>query len=205
MTPFTRLTAIAAPMPRDNVDTDAIIPSREMRSVSREGLADGLFAGWRYREVGSRDPEPGFILNQATYRDAQILVAGRNFGCGSSREHAVWALAEYGFRAIVACSFNPIFRGNCIANGVLPAMVAEEHAAEMCTFLSDPSSPILTVDLVARAITSADGREWPFAIDPHEREALLQGLDPIGMTLLHAEQIREFRARDAARRPWIYL
>src|SRR5207302_9959572 len=118
--PFTKLTAVAAPLIRANVDTDAIIPSREMKTVSKTGLADGLFAGWRYREVGGRDPKPDFVLNDRAYAGAQILLSGVNFGCGSSREHAVWALAEYGFRAVLAESFSPIFRGNCVRNGVAP-------------------------------------------------------------------------------------
>ena len=120
MTPFTTLTSIAVPLMRDNIDTDAIIPSREMKTVGKTGLADGLFAGWRYTEVGGRAPEPGFVLNDPAYAGAAILLGGANFGCGSRREHAAWALAEYGFRAVIAPSFNPIFRGNCVRNGIVP-------------------------------------------------------------------------------------
>jgi len=120
MQPFTRLTAVAVPLIRDNTDTDAIIPSREMKTVSKVGLSDGLFAGWRYREIGGRDPDPTFVLNDPAYAGAQILLGGDNFGCGSSREHAVWALAEYGFRAVLAPSFSPIFAANCVRNGLAP-------------------------------------------------------------------------------------
>ena len=203
MRPFIRHTAVAAPLIRDNIDTDAIIPSREMRSVSREGLADGLFAGWRYREIGSRDPDPGFVLNQARYHGAQILVGGANFGCGSSREHAVWALAEYGVRAVVAPSFNPIFRGNCINNGVVPVALEAERVAALGRFLNKADDPVLTVDLEQCLVRAGDD-EFPFEIDPQSRHALLAGLDPIGQTMQLAARIRAFRAADMVRRPWIY-
>ncbi|MDZ4374483.1 MAG: 3-isopropylmalate dehydratase small subunit, partial [Phenylobacterium sp.] len=120
MDPLVTVTAVAAPLLRANVDTDAIIPSREMRTVSKTGLADGLFAGWRYTEVGGREPNPAFALNQPAYADAAILLGGPNFGCGSSREHAVWALHEFGFRAVIAPSFSPIFQNNCVRNGIAP-------------------------------------------------------------------------------------
>jgi 3-isopropylmalate/(R)-2-methylmalate dehydratase small subunit len=206
MEPFTRLTAVAAPLIRANVDTDAIIPSREMKTVSRTGLAEGLFAGWRYKEIGSREPDPGFVLNQPAYAQARILLGGENFGCGSSREHAVWALAEYGIRAIVAPSFSPIFYNNCVRNGVLPvrlpaatiAMLAEEVAA-------DPPARPLTIDLQARELRAPDGSVHRFEIEAEARDMLLEGLDAIDLTMKHRSAIEEFWRADRAARPWIYL
>lgn len=196
MTPWTPLTAIAAPLIRDNIDTDAIIPSREMTTVGKTGLADGLFAGWRYRAIGARDPDPAFVLNQPRYAGAQILLAGANFGCGSSREHAVWALAEYGFRAIVAASFNPIFRGNCVRNGIVPV---EIDAASI-----DADGPI-TIDLPRQLLTTASGQVIPFAIDAESKAMLIGGLNAIDLTLTRADEIAAFRRDDRAKRPWAYL
>ncbi|MFL0414447.1 3-isopropylmalate dehydratase small subunit [uncultured Sphingomonas sp.] len=200
--PFDRLTSIAAPLVRDNVDTDAIIPSREMKSVSKKGLADGLFAGWRYTAVGGRDPDPTFVLNQPAFAGAQILLGGANFGCGSSREHAAWALAEYGFRVIVATSFNPIFRGNCIRNGIVPVELDAATIAELAQ-LSEAGAAI-TVDLEAQVVSGGD-RRWTFAIEDEARQMLLAGLDAIDLTLQRAEQIRAFTERDRATRGWAYL
>jgi 3-isopropylmalate/(R)-2-methylmalate dehydratase small subunit len=195
MNGFKSLTSIAAPLIRDNVDTDAIIPSREMKSVAKTGLADGLFAGWRYTE--GRTPDPDFILNQPAYVEAQILLGGTNFGCGSSREHAAWALAEYGFRVIVASSFNPIFRANCVRNGIVPVELDAVSLAE--------ADGPMTVDLPNQSVTTADGRRWTFAIDAEAKAMLLDGLDEIGLTLLRAGAITAFRAHDRTKRPWAYL
>ena len=204
MEPFRTLTAVAAPLLRDNVDTDAIIPSREMRTVSKKGLAAGLFSGWRYLAIGGREPNPGFVLNDPAYAQARILLAGENFGCGSSREHAVWALAEYGFRAIVAPSFNPIFRGNCIANGVLPVELPRPTIDEIAARLAaEPAKP-LTIDLVGREIVTPSGARYSFAIDEESRAALLAGLDPVSQTLELQDAILEFIERDRATRPWAY-
>ncbi|MDF7775534.1 3-isopropylmalate dehydratase small subunit [Sphingomonas sp. AOB5] len=206
MTPFTTLTAIAAPLLRDNVDTDAIIPSREMRSVTKTGLADGLFAGWRYAEVGSRDPDPGFILNDPRFAAAQILLSGANFGCGSSREHAAWALAEYGFRVVIAESFNPIFRGNCVNNGIVPVTLPGEAIGAIAASLGDwPAGRQVTVDLQRCAITIAKGDCWQFEIDGEARAMLLGGMDAIELTLSQRDAIEQVRAADRLRRPWIYL
>lgn len=204
MEPFTTLTAVAAPLLRDNVDTDAIIPSREMRTVSKKGLAAGLFSGWRYLAIGGREPDPGFVLNDPAYAQARILLAGENFGCGSSREHAVWALAEYGFRAIVAPSFNPIFRGNCIANGVLPVELPRATIDEIAADATAELGRTLTIDLERRGIVTPSGRRYPFAIDDESRAALLAGLDPISQTLESREAILEFIGKDRAARPWAY-
>lgn len=201
MTPFTTLTATAAPLLRDNVDTDAIIPSREMKTVGKTGLADGLFAGWRYTAIGSRDPDPSFVLNQPGYADARILLSGPNFGCGSSREHAAWALAEYGIRVVVAPSFNPIFRGNCVRNGIVPV---EADAAAIAADLEGRAGPV-TVDLPAQTLTTRSGRQWSFPIDEESKAMLVGGLDAIDLTLLRRDEIGAFRDRDRQVRPWAYL
>ncbi|WP_157219078.1 3-isopropylmalate dehydratase small subunit [Flavisphingomonas formosensis] len=201
--PFHSLTAHALPLVRDNIDTDAIIPSREMKSVSKKGLADGLFAGWRYTEVGGREPDPAFVMNRPEYRDATILIGGTNFGCGSSREHAAWALAEYGFRAIVAPSFNPIFRGNCVRNGIVPVELPAEAVAALAE--AAERLEVVTVDLATQIVSLADGRNWAFAIEREAKEMLFEGLDAIELTFKRADQIAAFRARDRAARPWVYL
>ena len=206
MQPFTALTAIAAPLLRDNVDTDAIIPSREMKSVTKTGLADGLFAGWRYTAIGSREPNPNFILNDPRFAPARILLSGANFGCGSSREHAAWALAEYGFRAVIAPSFNPIFRGNCVNNGVVPVELAPDKIAAIAASLcNQPASRLVTVDLEACTVTASDGDTWSFVIDEEARTMLLGGMDAIALTLRQRERIELMRADDRIARPWIYL
>ncbi len=197
MTPFTHLTSGALPLLRDNVDTDAIIPSREMKSVSKEGLADGLFAGWRYKAIDDRTPVADFVLNDPAYAGAQIILGGTNFGCGSSREHAVWALAEYGFRAVVADSFNPIFHGNCVRNGVLPVQLPTAEVAA--------ATGPFTIDLTAQTLTATSGEQWHFPIDPEAKMMLLEGLDPIALTLKMRDQIAAHAARDALTRPWISL
>ena len=199
-------TGVAAPLLRANVDTDAIIPSREMKSVSKQGLADGLFAGWRYRAIGGRDPDPVFVLNQPAYAGATILLAGPNFGCGSSREHAVWALAEFGIRAVIAPSFAPIFHGNCLRNGLLPAQVEAEDVARLAAAVAaDPQRRPVTVDLAGQRISGPEGLAIPFAIEPAAREMLIEGLDAIDLTLRSRDAIDAFVARDRVRRPWIYL
>lgn len=202
--PFRRVTSVAAPLMRINIDTDAIIPSREMKRVSKHGLADGLFAGWRYREPGSREPDPDFVLNRAPYRDAEILLAGRNFGCGSSREHAVWALAEWGIRAVIAPSFGGIFRANCVRNGVLPVAMKEEDMARLTEEIGEEDPLPVTVDLERRRV-SAGELEIPFEISDDDRRMLLEGLDPIAATLRSAEAIEAFEARDREARSWARL
>lgn len=193
---FTTLTAIAAPLLRDNVDTDAIIPSREMKSTGKTGLAGGLFAGWRYLD-GERTPNPGFVLNQPEFADARILASGVNFGCGSSREHAVWALAEYGVRCIIAESFAPIFHGNCIRNGIAPVVLEHQAIAALA------GRPV-DVDLAAQTVRCAE-RLWRFTIDAEAKAMLLEGLDAIDLSLKHRDAIADFHARDRQQRPWVYL
>jgi 3-isopropylmalate/(R)-2-methylmalate dehydratase small subunit len=200
MRPFTTLTGVAAPLIRPNVDTDAIIPSREMKGVSKSGLADGLFAGWRYLNEAQRIPDPDFVLNQPAYASATILLGGENFGCGSSREHAVWALAEYGFRAVLAPSFAPIFENNCFRNGVLAARVSAEFVDHIAT-----STGPVSIDLPAQQVKAQDGAAATFDINLEAKEMLVRGLDAIALTLTMSDAIAAFRDQDRTLRPWAYL
>lgn len=200
---FTVHRGVAAPLLRINVDTDAIIPSREMKRVSKTGLGEGLFAGWRYTEVGGREPDPAFVLNQPEYAGASILLAGVNFGCGSSREHAVWALKEFGIRAVVAPSFGAIFYNNCVRNGLLPVELPE-HAVQALADVSRGGAQLL-VDLQRCRVESPTGEAYTFTIQPALREMLLEGLDPVALTLKLQPRIEAFQAADRAQRPWVYL
>ena len=204
MDPFRSLRAAAAPSLRANVDTEAITPSREMKSVSKTGLADGLFAGWRYTAIGGREPNPEFVLNQPAYVGTKILLGGENFGCGSSREHAVWALHEYGIRVVIAPSFSPIFRGNCVRNGIVPVTLAAEEVAKLAEFvMADPSVHQLEVDLEVCEVR-AGANIQRFELESEAREMLLEGLHGIDLTLKHRADIDAFVARDRLQRPWIY-
>lgn len=206
MEKFESLTAVAAPMLRANIDTDIIIPSREMKSVSKTGLSAGLFAGWRYVAIGSREPNPDFVLNQPAYAGTRILLGGENFGCGSSREHAVWALHEYGIRAVIAPSFAPIFFGNCVRNGIVPARLAAADVASLAEWVQrDPARNLLTVDLRAMRVHTPQGHDFRFELDDESRDMLLEGLDAIDLTLKQRPAIEAFRHADRAARPWIYL
>jgi 3-isopropylmalate/(R)-2-methylmalate dehydratase small subunit len=205
MEKFTCLRAVAAPLIRTNIDTDAIIPSREMKAVSKTGLADGLFAGWRYAAIGGRELNPEFVLNKLEYAGTRFLLGGDNFGCGSSREHAVWALFEYGIRAVVAPSFSPIFHGNCIRNGIVPVRLdAADIAAIAAQVEVDPAQRQVTVDLERCRVVAPDGAEFAFELEAEAREMLLEGLDAIDLTLKSRAAIDAFTARDRAQRPWIY-
>jgi len=220
MRAFRTLTAIAAPLLRDHIDTDTIIPSREIKSVSKQGLSVGLFAGWRYGAAGDASPNPDFVLNQSRFAGAKILVAGENFGCGSSREHAVWALADQGFRAIVATSFAPIFHDNCINNGVLALCLPRATVAALADMLLTASSePRLTIDLERQELHHPDlpqdrfGPESPvgspgvipFEIDADVRLRLLEGLDAIDLSLRKLTGLDAFYRQDREDRPWVYL
>lgn len=205
MEPFKVLTAVAAPLLRANIDTDIIIPSREMKTVSKTGLADGLFAGWRYTAIGGREPNPEFALNQARYAGTQILLGGENFGCGSSREHAVWALHEYGIRSVIAPTFSPIFYGNCVRNGIVPVRLDAMTIAVIAAQIEqDPQANRVTVDL-ERCEIRMGGSSWGFDIESEARDMLLEGLDAIDLTFKSRAQIEEFQRLDRQRRPWIYL
>ena len=193
MKPFTTLTSIVAPLPRDNVDTDAIIPSREMKSTGKTGLADGSFAPWRYIDPAARTPNPNFVLNQPEYLEAQILASGANFGCGSSREHAVWALAEYGISCVIAESFAPIFYNNCIRNGIAPIALPR-------TVIDTLGGGAATVDLAAQTVNGQ-----VFDIEAEAKKMLLEGLDAVDLTLKHRDAIAAWQDGDRAARPWIYL
>jgi 3-isopropylmalate/(R)-2-methylmalate dehydratase small subunit len=196
MTPVTTITSPGVPLLRDNIDTDTIIPSREMKTTGRTGLADGLFAPWRYTDAAARVRDPAFVLNHRDAIGTRLLLAGANFGCGSSREHAVWALAEYGIECVIAPSFAPIFKGNCIRNGLLPV----ELPAEVVRGLA---WQMVTIDLPAQTV-SAGGECWPFAIDPEAKAMLAEGLDAIDLTLKQKPAILAWLAADRKLRPWVY-
>ncbi len=204
--PFTRIAAVAAPLIRPNVDTDAIIPSREVTGVTKGGLSTGLFAGWRYKGGGGREPDPDFVLNDRAYAGAEILLGGPNFGCGSSREHAVWALAEYGFRVVIAPSFSPIFQNNCVRNGLLPVVApapwVEALAAEIAP---DPQTLRVSVDLPAQTVTSSLGSHIAFQIGEDAKDILLEGLDIIDLTMKRIDDIKQFRTTSRLNYPWVFL
>jgi 3-isopropylmalate/(R)-2-methylmalate dehydratase small subunit len=194
------------PLLRDHVDTDSIIPSREIQSVGKRGLAAGLFAGWRYRSGAGREPDPAFILNQARFAGAGILLAGDNFGCGSSREHAVWALADQGFRAIIAASFAPIFFDNCINNGVLALCLSRATIAALAdAVLGGQGEPLLTIDLARQELSGAGAGVIAFSIDADVRLRLMEGLDAIDLSLRRLSGLDAFYGRDREARPWVYL
>ena len=207
MTPFTQHRGVALPLLRDDIDTDAIIPSREMRTVSRSGLAAGLFAPWRYLDPDARTPNPDFVLNQSEYSGASILLAGENFGCGSSREHAVWALMESGFRAVIAPSFATIFRNNALRNGLLTVALAQHELDELVAWVSaDPAAHTIQLDLEACTIESDPEKDKKvFSVDPTARDMLLKGLDEIGLTEQSMDLVSRFEGQDQIRRPWVYL
>jgi 3-isopropylmalate/(R)-2-methylmalate dehydratase small subunit len=193
MQPFTRLTGIAAPLDRDNVDTDQIIPAVHLKRIERTGFGQFLFQSWRFLPDGS--PNPDFELNHPGYRGARILLAGRNFGCGSSREHAPWALHDYGYRAIIAPSFADIFRSNCFQNGMLPLVLPPEQVSQLMAQAKAHPGYRVTVDLERQMVTDGQGFEASFEVDPFRRRCLLQGLDDIGLTLQHDEKVRAYEAR----------
>ena len=201
MRAFDEHVGVAMPLPEDNINTDVIIPSREMRSVSKSGLADGLFAPWRYLDPDSREENPSFVMNKATYRDASILIAGKNFGCGSSREHAVWALMEAGFRVIIAESFATIFYNNALRNGLL-AIALDRRLVD--ALVAPVRVETLSVNLADQTI-SAGAMVVRFDIDPDTKEMLLEGIDEISLTQRNAASIDTFERRDRENRPWIYL
>ncbi len=205
--PLTVHVGVAVPLLLANVDTDAIIPSREMKTVGRQGLGQALFAGWRYHYDGVKrlGMNREFVLNQSAYTGATVLLAGPNFGCGSSREHAVWAIADYGFRVIIAPSFGAIFQGNCIRNGLLPVELPAEQVAELAAWVAAaPVQHQLAVDLVACEVQTGDGRVFPFTVAEVARSRLLEGRDEIAETLTHAPALAAWRERDRVLRPWVY-
>jgi 3-isopropylmalate/(R)-2-methylmalate dehydratase small subunit len=196
MLPFRTHTGVAAPLERPDVDTDQIIPKQFLKRVERTGFGEFLFYDWRYTHEGR--PDPSFVLNEPRYAGASVLVAGRNFGCGSSREHAPWALLDYGFRAVVAPSFADIFMNNCMKNGVVPVALADAEVAELMRRARGTEGYELTVDLERREVRDERGFSARFEMDEFRRRCLLEGLDDIGLTLRHESEIRDYEARRAA-------
>ena len=200
MDKFTKLTGVAAPLPIVNIDTDMIIPKDYLKTIKRTGLSKGLFAEMRFKEDGTENPD--FILNKPAYRNSQILVAGDNFGCGSSREHAPWALLDFGIRCVISTSFADIFYNNCFKNGILPVVVSPEDLEKLLDDASRGANATLTVDLEEQEIRGPDGGSIKFSIDEFRRHCLLNGLDDIGLTLEKASAIDTFEKKTAESRPW---
>jgi 3-isopropylmalate/(R)-2-methylmalate dehydratase small subunit len=212
MQPFRVLTSLVAPLDRANVDTDAIIPKQFLKSVNRSGFGPNLFDAWRYLDAGEpgmdmsrRRPNPDFALNEPRYQGAQILLARRNFGCGSSREHAPWALGDYGFRAIIAPSFADIFFNNCFKNGLLPIVLREADVERLFHDTAAFPGFKLIIDLERQTVATTDGGTvFRFDVDAFRKHCLLNGLDDIALTLTHADEIRAFEAKRKAEQPWLF-
>ena len=211
MKPFTTHTGLVAPLDRANVDTDQIIPKQFLKSIKRSGFGPNLFDEWRYLDVGEpgmdnsvRPLNPDFVLNFPRYAGASVLLARENFGCGSSREHAPWALDEYGFRAVIAPSFADIFYNNSFKNGLLPIVLQDEEVDALFAQAEATEGYALTVDLAAQTVTRPDGVAYAFEVDEFRKHCLLNGLDDIGLTLVHADEIRAFEAKHKAAQPWLF-
>ena len=211
MDKFVTLEALVAPLDRNNVDTDAIIPKQFLKSINRAGFGPNCFDEWRYMNHGEpgmdnskRPLNPNFVLNQARYRGAQVLLTRANFGCGSSREHAPWALLDFGFKAIIAESFADIFFNNCFKNGILPIVLPANEIEALFQQVEATPGYKLVVDLPAQAVVRPDGQGIPFQIDAFRKECLVNGWDDIGLTLRHAEKIREFEAKRRVEQPWLF-
>ncbi len=201
MDKFTQVTSVAAPLEIVNIDTDMIIPKQFLKTIKRTGLSRGLFAELRFNEDGSENPE--FVLNKPAYRKAEILVAGDNFGCGSSREHAPWALLDHGIRCVISTSFADIFYNNCFKNGILPIRVTPEELELLLENARRGENARLTVDLEAQTISASDGEVIAFDIDPFRKHCLLNGLDDIGLTMEKTGEIEHYEERNAGERPWV--
>ena len=210
MTPFRIHTGLVAPMDRENVDTDAIIPKQFLKSIKRSGFGPNLFDAWRYLDHGepghdpaTRRPNPDFVLNQARYQGASVLLARKNFGCGSSREHAPWALDQYGFRALITPSFADIFFNNCFKNGLLPIQLPDEQVSKLFDDAAAFVGYSLTIDLEQQIVIKPDGSTLPFDVLPFRKYCLLGGFDDIGLTLRHVDKIRAFEAERLLTKPWL--
>ena len=210
MTPFRLHTGLVAPMDRENVDTDAIIPKQFLKSIKKSGFGPNLFDEWRYLDPGepgqdptTRRPNPDFVLNQPRYKGASVLLARKNFGCGSSREHAPWALDQFGFRALIAPSYADIFHNNCFKNGLLPIQLPAHEVARLFDETAAFIGYALTVDLEQQIVIKPDGTTLPFDVQPFRKYCLLGGFDDIGLTLRHAEKIRAFEAERLLSKPWL--
>ena len=211
MKAFTKITAIVAPLDRSNVDTDAIIPKQFLKSIKRSGFGPNAFDEWRYLYHGEpgmdnskRPLNPDFSLNQPRYQGAQILLTRKNFGCGSSREHAPWALDDYGFRAVIAPSFADIFFNNCYKNGLLPIVLTEEQVDQLFKEVEANEGYQLSIDLAEQTLTTPSGETFEFDITEHRKHCLLNGLDEIGLTLQHADEIRDFEEKRRQSQPWLF-
>jgi len=211
MQAFTRLNGLVAPLDRANVDTDAIIPKQFLKSIQRTGFGPNLFDEWRYLDHGElgmdcskRPLNPDFVLNQPRYQGAQILLTRDNFGCGSSREHAPWALLDYGFRAVIAPSFADIFASNCTKNGILPVVLTHDEVDRLFAAVTANSGYRLEVDLAAQQVTTPAGEVLRFELDPFRKKCLLEGLDEISLTLQHADAIRAFEKQRKRAEPWLF-
>ena len=210
MNPFRLHKGLVAPMDRENVDTDAIIPKQFLKSIQKSGFGQNLFDAWRYLDAGypgqdpsSRLPNPDFVLNHARFKGASVLLARKNFGCGSSREHAPWAIDQYGFRALIAPSYADIFFNNCFKNGLLPIVLPEAQVAQLFDEVAAFIGYELTVDLERQVVVKPDGTELPFDVQPFRKFCLLNGFDDIGLTLRHADKIRAFEAERLLQKPWL--
>ncbi|MFZ5558027.1 MAG: 3-isopropylmalate dehydratase small subunit [Pseudomonadota bacterium] len=211
MEKFVRREGLVAPLDRANVDTDAIIPKQFLKSIKRSGFGPNLFDAWRYLDQGEpgmdntkRPLNPDFVLNQPRYRGATVLLARENFGCGSSREHAPWALTDYGFQAVIAPSFADIFYNNCLKNGLLPIVLDAAVVDRLFREVEAHEGYRLAVDLEQQSVTTPDGEEFRFEIDPFRKYCLMNGLDEIGLTLQHADEIRAYEAKRRAEAPWLF-
>jgi len=212
MKPFRALTSVVAPLDRANVDTDAIIPKQFLKSINRSGFGPNLFDAWRYLDAGkpgmdnaARPLNPDFVLNQPRYKGAEILLARRNFGCGSSREHAPWALLDYGFRAVIAPSFADIFFNNCYKNGMLPVVLSVQEVDRLFHEAAAFPGFRLTIDLERQIVATTDGATvFGFDVEPFRKHCLLNGLDDIALTLAHADAIRAFEAKRQVEQPWLF-
>jgi len=210
MQKFTLLKGLVAPMDRENVDTDAIIPKQFLKSIHKTGFGQNLFDEWRYLDAGypgqdptSRKPNPDFVLNQPRYQGASILLARKNFGCGSSREHAPWALDQFGFRAIIAPSYADIFFNNSFKNGLLPIVLSESQISKLFDEVAVFAGYMLTVDLERQIVIKPDGEALPFEVQAFRKYCLINGFDDIGLTLRHADKIKAFEAERLAQKPWL--
>ncbi len=211
MEKFTTMTGLVAPMDRSNVDTDAIIPKQFLKSIKRSGFGPNLFDEWRYLDHGEpgvdnsgRPLNPDFVLNQSRYKGASVLLARENFGCGSSREHAPWALLDYGFRVIIAPSYADIFFNNCFKNGIMPIVLDAKVVDDLFQSVADNEGYQLTVDLEAQTITTPEGESISFDVEEFRKHCLLNGLDDIGLTLQHVAEIKEYEKRRSAEAPWLF-
>jgi 3-isopropylmalate/(R)-2-methylmalate dehydratase small subunit len=211
MEKFVRLEGLVAPLDRDNVDTDAIIPKQFLKSIKRSGFGPNLFDEMRYLDVGQpgedcsqRPRNPDFMLNQSRYQGAQILLTRKNFGCGSSREHAPWALLDFGFKVILAESYADIFFNNCFKNGVLPIVLPAAELAALFEQVETTPGYRLTIDLKQQAVIRPDGKTIPFEVDAFRKECLINGWDDIGLTLRHADEIRAFEEKRRVEQPWLF-